>query len=271
MKIADMHTHSEHSHDSSCKIEEMAQAQINKGTTIFAVTNHFDTHVYSKTEIFEPIAEAYDESVRLSKIYKDKCTILSGVEISEGFWYPEIYNRIINMKNYDVVLGSVHCVQFENMREPYSKIDFSAFSKETIENYLDAYFDDILEMLEKIDLDILTHLECPLRYINGRYKMGISLEKYSAKIEEIFEEIISRGIALELNTSSVDVLGDFMPNKSMLKKYYDMGGRLITLGSDAHKSSDASRNFQEAIEELKQIGFKSIYYFIAREPFQVEI
>lgn len=93
--IADMHTHSEHSHDSVCRIEEMAETQIGRGTEVFAVTNHFDTHSYTNYDVFTLIRSANEQCRQLNHDYGGKCRILSGVEISEGFWHPEIYRRII--------------------------------------------------------------------------------------------------------------------------------------------------------------------------------
>lgn len=54
-KTADMHTHSEYSHDSVCKTEDMYSAQLKKSTEIFAVTDHFDTASYTDYDVFFPI------------------------------------------------------------------------------------------------------------------------------------------------------------------------------------------------------------------------
>lgn len=268
---ADMHTHSGNSHDSVCKIEDMYFSQIGKGTGIFAVTDHFDTASFNEYDVFAPIKTAAETVKKLNKKYGDKHLILSGIEISEGFWHPQIYKKAINLLEYDVVIGSVHLVQYKDLTYAYSKIDFSKLDKNTIIEYVDAYFDDVLTMTEAIDFDILAHLTCPLRYIKGKYKIDIDLSYYEKKIDRILRKIIQKGIALEVNTSSFDVLGTFMPPADILKKYYDMGGYLITLGSDAHVAKDASKHFDEAIAEIKKIGFENIYYYKNRKPFQITI
>ena len=97
------------------------------------------------------------------------------------------------------------------------------------------------------------------------------MSRYKEKIEKILQRIIQKGIALEVNTSSFDIMHEFMAPTSILKKYYDMGGYLITLGADAHISENASQHFSEAIRTIKEIGFQNIYYYKNRQPIQITI
>lgn len=271
ISIADMHTHSEHSHDSMCKIEDMLLSQIEKGTRIFAVTDHFDTDSYKDFDIFTPIENAFNEVAVLNEKYNGQCTVLSGLEISEGFWHPDVYNKIINFLPYDVVIGSVHVVNYKNITGAYSCVDFSKLDKATIAGFLDKYFDDMITMLDNENFDILAHLTCPLRYIIVKYKIDIDLSPYQDKIEEILRKIIQRGIALEINTSIFYASDEFMPSRDILRKYHEMGGYLLTLASDAHVSQNASIHFTEAIDTLKEIGFKNIYYYKKRKAYPINI
>ena len=73
MKItADMHTHSEYSHDSVCPIEDMCAAQVEKGTNVMAVTDHADIFDYCNYDIYTPIKKAYETVKKLNEKYKDK-------------------------------------------------------------------------------------------------------------------------------------------------------------------------------------------------------
>lgn len=269
-KTADMHTHSESSHDSVCRIADMYTAQLAAGTEIFAVTDHFDTASYTDYDVFTPILTARD-TVRALNDANGNENILAGVEISEGFWYPEQIEKLLKLTDYDVIIGSVHLVKYKKLTYAYSQIDFSKLARETVAEYLDAYFDDILTMIETTDFDILAHLTCPLRYINGKFGLGVDIAAYSVKIDEILHRIIKKGIALEVNTSSYDTLGDFMPAKAILQKYHDVGGYLLTLGSDAHTAENASVNFDKALEAVKKIGFDCIYFFKNRKPHKINI
>lgn len=270
-KIADMHTHSLFSHDSVSPIEEMCLSQIQKGTNIFAVTDHCDVYLCKDYDVFTPIIKASLEAKELNKKYGDKCLILSGVEISEGFWFPEALEKIYTLADFDVIIGSVHCVRYENLTMPYSKIDFSVFSKTQIYEYLSCYFKDVKTLIETTDFDVLAHLTCPLRYINGKYKRDFDISVFADVIDEILKEVIKNNIALEVNTSSYELIGDFMPNIEIIKRYFNLGGRNITLGSDAHKSENASYSFPSALNTLKEIGFKEICYFKNRRKFKEKI
>lgn len=269
--IADMHTHSVNSHDSVCEIEDMCLMQIKRGTNIFSVTDHCDVFSYKDYDIYTPIRNSADTVRALNKKYGGKCLILSGVEISEGFWYKSEYEKIHNLLPYDVILGSVHCVKYKDLEKPYSGIDFSRFTTEQIYSYLDCYFNDMLEMLSTTDFDVLTHMTCPLKYITGKYGIKVDLSAFDGKITEILKVVINKRIALEVNTSSYALLNDSMPCKDILKKYFNMGGYLITLGSDAHIAENASYCFDKAIETLKEIGFKNIFYYKNREAHQINI
>ncbi len=269
--LADMHTHSENSHDSSCKIEDMLLSELQRGTEIFAVTDHFETSIHAKEDIFTPIKNSYETVTLLDRKYSGKALILAGIEISEGFWHPDVCKKVTSMASFDVIIGSVHHVKHEGLTMPTSQIDFKSLGKETSEEYLDSYFNDVLSMLETVDFDILAHLTYPLRYINGKYGVGVSLDSYREKIDRILKGIIEKNIALEINTSSYSTLGEFMPSTDIIKKYVSLGGHLLTLGSDAHVKENASAHFSAATDFLKEIGITEIYYYKNRKPHKIEI
>lgn len=269
--VADMHTHSENSHDSVCKIEDMCLSQIEKGTNVFAVTDHFDTDSYLDYDVFTPIEKAYDTVKLLNEKYEEKCILLSGIEISEGFWHKSVLEKITKLVPYDVIIGSVHLVRYKDLTMAYSKIDFSKLAKNIVEEYLDQYFTDVLTMFDTTDFDILAHLTCPLRYIKGKFNIDINLDLYKDKIDEILKRTVKEEKALEINTSGFGILGDFMPTVEIIKKYRDMGGKILTLGSDAHIAPNASLNFSEAIKQVKDAGFESLYYYKERKPVEYKI
>lgn len=269
--FADMHTHSENSHDSVCPLEEMALSQLEKGTTIFAVTDHFDTSLYCGEEDLLPIIKSCETCVSLNKELQGKIKILKGIELGEGFWNADVYNQVKNLLEYDVIIGSVHAVKYKDILDVFSRVDFSALPREDVFEYTDAYFDDMITMIDTLDFDVLAHITNLFKYTNGKYKLNVDITPYEEKIELILKKIIKKGIALEVNTSCTELLGDFMPTREIIKKYYDMGGRLITLGSDAHFSRYASAHFDKAVDFLKKTGFENIYYYEKRKPVPIKL
>ena len=98
------------------------------------------------------------------------------------------------------------------------------------------------------------------------------MTEFEGIIDEILKMIIAKGIALEVNTSSLSLaLGDFVPDTEILKKYKAMGGYLITIGSDAHVPEEASANFDRALRHLKALGFNNIFYYKNRTAYQCRL
>lgn len=262
----DMHTHSESSHDSVCPVSDMKKSAKEKGISGFAVTDHCDIEYYDTIDLHRCVEKTF-EGVENSK--DDEIKIFKGIEIGEGFWHPEITEEILKNYKFDVVIGSVHAVKYPGYEMPYSQIDFSKMGKKTAEKYFDKYFDDVIYMIENCEFDVLAHLTCPLRYINGKYNLGLKSDMYTEKIEKILDRIIEKSIALEVNTSCVfDGSGynEFLPSEDIIKMYKEKGGHLITVGSDAHIKENCGNNFEKLFAILKTIGFENAYYYEKRKP-----
>lgn len=263
--LRDCHCHTFRSHDSCCAPEALCAGARKTGLSGIAFTNHCDMHICKEKDVFSPLA-ASDTDVRcLRPVFESQLQALSGVEIGEGIWFAQETEKIYTLADWDIVLGSVHTVRFENDRTPYSAIDFSKWLPQRIHAFLDAYFRDVLETAD-LDIDVLCHLTCPLRYIEGRYGHAVALSEHEAAIEKILRRIIERNIALEINTSCMDShCSRLLPDKDILQKYYAMGGRTITLGSDAHCAERVGQAFDKAVGILKEIGFSQCSYYVRRK------
>lgn len=263
----DMHTHSESSHDSVCPVSEMARAAEDRGLSGFAVTDHCDIEFCETQDLKKIVNQSVADAKRADETERIK--VLHGIEIGEFIWHKDVADKILENTDFDVVIGSVHAVGFDGYEMPYSQIDFSEMEKKTIEAYMEKYFDDMLEMIENCDIDILAHMTCPLRYINGKYKAGIDSRKYENKIKKILEYIIKKDIALEINTSCVyegSAYCEFMPEEWIILLYKSMGGYLITTGSDAHIAKNSANSFDKLYEFLAEAGFEKTYYYENRKP-----
>lgn len=266
----DMHTHSKHSHDSECEVSDMAAKAAERHLSGFAVTDHCDIEYYQTVDLNSLV----EESIADAKKNSGNIMVLHGVEIGEMFWHSEVTEKILRNHDFDAVIGSVHAVRFEEYTMPYSQIDFAKMGKIKAEAYLNQYFDDMIYMTENCDFDILAHMTCPLRYINGKYDMDIDCGRYMHKIKQILKCIIERKIALEINTSCVyngSGYCKFMPEIQIIEMYKDMGGYLITTGSDAHISDNSANEFDVLYGTLKKIGFKNTYYYKNRCAIQCAI
>ncbi len=271
-ELCDMHTHSQNSHDSECSVADMAAAEQNKGVSRFAVTDHCDIEYCDKIDIDKLCRNSIAEATRANA--DNGMEILRGIEIGEAFWHNEFSKNILKKYDFDVVVGSIHAVQFEDLKMPYSQIDFSKLGLEKSKKYMKKYFCDMLFMLENCDLDVLAHLTCPLKYINGKYNLGLTCAEFDEQITMILKFIIKHKTALEINTSCLfesSAYCELLPEKDILKQYREMGGYLITTGSDAHTSANAANGFDKLYNTLKELGFKNIFYYKNRCALQCAI
>ena len=270
--LPDMHTHSNHSHDCRVPLREMRAAQEAKNTRLAAVTNHADVGFYKTREELSHLTRAFEETVMLNARNNSPCRLLTGVEIGDGVFAPEMMRCAESLCDYDVIIGSVHCAEKDGVLYAYSRTNFSEESDRDVDEFLGEYFKNLKKTVEIGDFDILAHLTCPLRYVVGRSGKKADIAKYDGIITEILKEIIKKGIALELNTSSLSLaLGDFVPSTDILVKYRELGGYLITLGSDAHILTEASANFERAKKHLKALGFENVFYYKNRRAYQCKL
>lgn len=265
--FVDSHIHTKYSHDSTCEPMAHCAAAAERGLVGLCITDHCDLEYAYKMDVVTPIVESVNEATACNKAHSGKLAVYTGVEYSEAIWDMETYGKMISAAAYDAVLGSIHAVKYKDYTVPYSHIDFSAMTTEDVRGYLHAYFREMKEMMCRCDMDVLTHLTCPLRYIVGKYGVAVDMSEYDGEIEEILRLAIEKHLALEINTSGIgSFYGEYMPYESILRTYRAMGGYLITLASDAHTADRVGNGFAEAARMLKGIGFTNAYYYKQRMP-----
>ncbi len=267
--LADMHLHSQNSHDSQCPVMDMARAQLERGVTVMAVTDHCDVGFgadLNMTSIEASVKEAQQADAQMVDLQ-----ILIGIEIGGSFMNPQAGEAAARHLAYDVIVGSVHSIVDPISHKPLGLHGAKEFSEEYMYEYMGVYYDSMRTMIDVLDFDILAHMTYPIRYLTGRFGYKVDLERLREKLDDILQTIIQRGIALEINTSSFDLLNDTMPGRQLVQRYYDMGGYLVTLASDAHAADKAAKAFDEALAMLKEIGFENIYYYKGRKAYQCRI
>lgn len=264
----DSHVHTLHSPDSQQPLAEIFQRALDRGLRGIAITDHADMWFLKEQNTFQEVAGSIADAKAASATYGDQLKVFCGVEIAEAQDDLKNTEKILGLTNYDIVLGSVHSVRFEEWDDSYSRIPFDKTVPESkIAGFLETYFKKVLQLAQRGDFDVLTHLTCPLRYINGKYHRNMGIEPYEDVIVEILREVMKRGKSLEVNTSGIhNFYGDLLPGKEILKQYYAMGGKMITLASDAHTADRVGNAFSETMALLKEIGFEGYCYYDQRKP-----
>ena len=272
--IADMHSHTKNSHDAVADPDDLCRNNISRGVHACAFTDHSDGHFYKVTYIDIPaiIGGSVRDALDMRDTYAGKLRVYTGVELGESIWHEEIEKELFARYDFDVVLGSVHTVRHPKDSCPFAQIDFSLWSDEETDEFLKMYFDDLFKTVKTVNCDIMSHLTVPFRYVVGKAGKQIDADKYLPVIKNILRFIIDHGIALEVNTSGIGSgYSVLLPDEKFIKLYRDMGGYLITLGSDAHTAEKAANGFNETLSLLKDLGFSHIYRYEKRTPIQCKI
>ena len=266
----DMHIHTNCSHDCNQSLDIMCTSASERGLRGIAICNHADMGPCDVPGSYEDMCRCAAEVEQARRNYS--IDILQGIEMAEQKYDPEKAKKILDICNYDVILGSVHYVEYEEIRTAYSRVDFSAITEDQISGFLERYFERITDMIDNTDIDVLAHLTCPVRYINGKYNMHYDVMKHRCQIKDILKSIIRKDIALELNTSGIGTpFEELIPNGEILQMYADMGGRMITTSSDAHTSDRIGVGIDKAVDLIKHTGIDSYCIFEQRKPIMIKL
>lgn len=226
-----------------------------------AITDHCDVEYAHQMDVKTPILQSVQTAVRLNEAYGAQLQVFRGVELGEALFYPNVATEVLQQCAYDVVIGSVHAARWKTT-VPYSHLDFTTMDPLQVTDYLHTYFNDVLETAEMVDFDVLAHLTCPLRYIVLKYGCAADLTPHAAQVEQILKTIIQRDIALEVNTSATCATEvRTLPDMEIVRQYYALGGRKITLASDAHAATRVGCGFENAATQLRRIGFNTAFYY----------
>lgn len=255
----DMHTHSEFSTDSHTTMECEIQSAINKGLSGIAFTDHIDLDFVGHENEFQfDISEYFTHIDKLIEEYSGKLDIVKAVEFGIQAHTIDDTRALIQGYPYDCILGSTHLFHRKDPYEP----EFFLNSKTKQELYLDCLECIYNNVKLYNEFDILAHIDYQVR--NAPYDdPGFYYRDYADILDEIFKFIISKGIALEINTSTYKAVS---LDLQLLRRYKELGGEMITIGSDAHYCQNVAQLFPEYIEIIKMCGFQYIAHYKSRKP-----
>ena len=259
---ADFHMHTGFSYDTDSVPEEMVKKAIELGLKTICITDHHDEDYTEDVTAFQLNIDAYlEEMTRLQEKYKNQIDMRIGVELGLQPHLGEFYREYVNSHPFDFVIGSMHV--FEHM-DPYFGVYFQGRSDK--EAYR-AAFEETLETIKKNkDFDVLGHIDYVVRY-GTKKQEEYSYEANRDIIDEILKHLIFNGKGIELNTAGFKYgLGFCHPYPAIIKRYKELGGEIITVGSDGHKPEHIAYDFNRVNDILKDCGFKYYTEFKGRKP-----
>ena len=265
MYLADYHMHSRISPDAGTPMALLAEAAIKAGLDEICFTDHVEPIVWGSTRL-RP--EPYDWAA-LTGEYRaareamgDRITLRLGMELGDAPWSFEHTEKMIaDAPELDFVIGSVHMLS-----EKFNGVDLYFFDPKDDDEAREGMA-DYLKQVKKLSewgrFSVLGHLTLPLRYLNENRGFHLTFDGFEREIEEILRTLIGKGLGIELNTNRGNTP---LPDAPLLRLYRELGGEIITLGSDAHDTRYVGCAIRERQELLRQCGFRYFTTFEGGRP-----
>lgn len=268
----DYHVHSNFSCDSSYEMEDVINDAIRLGLKEICFTDHVDYDIKADWDDENPVIYRDNKIVynvnypvyfkKLEEFiikYKNKINIKKGLEFGVQTHTINKFQNLFNSYDLDFVLLSIH--QIEN-----NEFWTGEFQKgKTIKKCYDEYYDELFEVVQNYhDYSVLAHMDLMRRYVDDKSDYF----NYSKNdIKSILEYIIKDGKGIEVNTSSfLYKIDGLTPSIDIIKLYYELGGEIITIGSDSHTKERLGSHIKDIKETLKDIGFKYFCSFEKMTP-----
>ena len=250
--LSDFHVHSKFSADSDENLENIINKAISLNMKDICITDHQDWYWPVPGESFDIDTDSYFNELNILKDkYSSKINLHIGVEL--GITCDNYKKNADFLQSYpfEYIIGSCHIV--DNMDPYYTDFWKNRQDRDAFE----LYFKTLLEgLLEFSQIDTLGHLDYVVRYSPNK-DSNYSPRDYQDVIDEILKFIIEKDIKLEINTSNLSKGFDFFnPHTDIIKRYKELGGKYVTLGSDAHKAKYIGYGFDKAYEIANSFDLK---------------
>ena len=270
--FADYHVHTEYSDDSVYPMESVVKDAVNLGLDEICITDHVDYGVKvdwnSGQEILyqhgEPLANVdyprwAAEIRRMRNLYGGRLLIKMGMEFGVQVHTIPQFEALFRQYPFDFIILSIHQVEDKE----FWTQDFQ--QGRTQREYNERYYEEMLHVVKAYkNYSVLGHMDLIKRYDKAGF---YPFERVKPMIAEILETVIADSKGMELNTSSHRYgLTDSMPSAEILRLYKDLGGGIVTIGTDSHAPEHLGTYIMEAKKQLKKLGFHHFCTYEKMEP-----
>lgn len=268
MVMPDYHVHTSFSPDSKMEPEEAIRAAIASGVTEICFTEHMDLGHHMELYDRAPDFEGMERTIAQLRTKYPGIIIRKGIEVGYISDTAKQTAEVLSEQNFDFVLLSTHCVDGLDCGLPESKRGRDKLT--AYQRYLESVYASVTDDRLLGYYDCVSHIGYiakGLHYEDNAFPYQLFPDLF----DKILHEIIKRGKGIEVNTSGIDRGGHVLPHPSIIRRYRELGGRIITIGSDAHKPEKVGAYTKEAIEIIAKAGFEEITVFENREPRSITI
>lgn len=265
MYLYDYHMHSDNSSDGKNSIFEMCVAAIALGLEEIAVTDHFEPSSGNEKYPYYNAGEYFFEVLKAKSAFDKDLKIKYAVELGQPHLYPEYSEKLIESNPYDYVLASAHKM---GDNKDFGEITYNA---QNISYFCNRYLDELESLVNWNKYDCVGHLDLIKRYASI-YNTKAILMEHKERLKEILSKIIQNGKGIEVNTSGLRQFAkECLPDFDIVSFYRQLGGEIITVGSDAHTAEDVGKGIREGLEMIERAGFKYITVYKNRQPSMIKI
>ena len=254
----DYHMHSKVSFDGHDSGLDLAKAALAAGLKEICFTDHLDYDPLGQMGTLDFDTEAYN--AEYDHLELPGLKIRRGMEFGMDIHNLELFKRDLQRRHFDFVLGSIHFVDdLDVYFEPFwnGKTVFQA-ERRCLEATLDC-----VNLHD--DFDVLAHLTYISKTKCHPCPRPLPYGEHREIIDEILRILAAKGKGLEMNTSGVDRCGGFLPTADIFTRFRELGGEIVTIGSDAHTCSRVGQYAFDACDILKDI-FRYVCTFEDRKP-----
>lgn len=258
----DNHIHSKFSTDSHMEAIDACKRAVEIGLKGLVFTDHVDfDYPDFDDSFFIDFVQYFNFFIKLQNEWKESLNILIGVEMGFQPHVLEEINKVMDKYSFDFIINSVHIIDH---LDPYTG---EYFKGKTQYQAYERYLQEVLISINAYsNFDVIGHIGYVSKYGDFKEK-SLKYKDYSDILDQILKAIIEKGKGIELNTSGIRMdLHSPLPGYDIFDRYFELGGEIVTIGSDSHFTEHLGHSFNEATAYLKNIGFKHVVHFEKRKP-----
>ena len=264
--ISDSHTHSECSFDGTDSVIMLCEQASALEMYSLTITDHCECQEYFEKDVRKDIERSVLQTVRARAMYHDRLHVYTGIELGQPTQDDNAATDALSLSDYDFVLGSLHNLRGEQ------DFYFLEYDQESSLRLIERYFEELLELARCDCFDSLAHLTYPFRYINAHPEINADVMQFAPQLDAVLETIIKNGKALEVNTSGLrQAIGKTLPDENVVRRFRELGGKYVTIGSDAHRWSDIGAGIEDGLNMLLKCGFTHFTVYSKREPVMLPV
>lgn len=267
---ADYHLHTAFSHDCATPLSAQCERAVAAGLREVAPTDHVEWF-YADDDPNDPApgyfrpAEYVDAIRCCRERFGSQITIRAGIEVGSPHLCASRLTALQAQCDFDFIIGSLHIVNGRAVTRP------GYVQAHTEHELYAAYFEELTHLARDGDYDVIGHLDVCKRH--GAMPFGpFAADRYAEAIRETLRAVIARGRGIEINCSGLrHACQETYPALQVLRWYREMGGEILTIGTDAHSSDQVGVGLEDGVLLAQAAGFRALTGFEGRTPYWVDL